>query len=107
MCYFLQVKLLAFQKITALMELIIEVRTNCLHDAMKANVRVIVIAALIINLFTRWGDCQLHTQTNAPPEKNPHYSLHRRLMGSRAGLDNLVLITLSRIMKRNRIVSFQ
>ena len=74
-------KLLVFQKITALMELIIEVRTNCLHDAMKANVRVIVIAALICNLITRWGDCQLHTQTNVSPENNPQFSLHRRLDG--------------------------
>jgi len=81
MCYFLQMKLLAFQKKTALMELIIEVRTNCLHDAMKANVRVIVIAAFIHNLVTRWGDCQLHTQTNVPPKNNPQYSLHRRLDG--------------------------
>jgi len=64
-------ELLAFQKITALMELIIEVRTNCLHDAMKTNLRVIVIAALIHNRITRWGNCQLHTQTNVPPENNP------------------------------------
>lgn len=81
MCYLLQMKLLAFHKITALMELITEVRTNCLHDAMKANMRVIVIAALIRNLVTRWGDCQIHTQTNVPPENNPQYSLHRRLNG--------------------------
>lgn len=60
---------------------IIEVRTNCLHDAMKANVRVIVIAALICNHVTRWGDCQLQTQTNVPPENNPQYSLYRRLDG--------------------------
>ena len=63
------------------MELIIEVRTNCLHDAMKANVRVIVIATLIRNRVTRWGDCQLHTQTNVPAENNPQYSLNRRLDG--------------------------
>ena len=81
MCYFLQMKLLAFQKISALMELIIEVKTNCLHYAIKANVRVNVIAALIRNLVTRWGDCQLHTQTNVPPENNSQYSLHRRLDG--------------------------
>lgn len=80
MCYFLQMKLLAFQN-TALMELIIEVKTNCLHDAIKANVRVIVIATLFHNLVTRWGDCQLPTQTNVPPENNPQYSLHRRLDG--------------------------
>jgi len=81
MCYFLQMKLLAFQKITALMELIIEVRTNCLHDAMKVNVRVIVIAALIRKHITRWSGCQLHTQTNVPPENNPQHSLRRRLDG--------------------------
>jgi hypothetical protein len=74
-------KLLVFQKITALLELIIEVRTNCPHDVMRANVRVTVIAALIRNLVTRWGDCQLHTQTNVPSENNPQYSLHRRLDG--------------------------
>jgi hypothetical protein len=74
-------KLLAFHKITALMELINEVRTNCLYDAMKTNVGVIGIAALICNLITRWGDCQIHTQTNVPPENNPQFSLHRRLDG--------------------------
>jgi hypothetical protein len=90
MCYFLQMKLLAFQKITALMELITEVRTNCLYDAMKANVKVIVIAALIRNLVIRLGDCHLHTRQmylqNIIP--SPHYIGGR--MGPRAGLDNLI-----------------
>jgi hypothetical protein len=63
------------------MELIIEVRTNCLHDTMKVNMGVIGIATLIRNLITRWRDCQIHTQTNVPPENNPQYSLHRSLDG--------------------------
>jgi hypothetical protein len=74
------------------MELITEVKTNCLHDAMKANERVIVTAALIHNLITRWGDVsftprQLYVQKIIP---SAHYV--RGWMGSRAGLDNLVLI---------------